>query len=60
MSQLAVGLGWWFRRGDRQVRMRLARAQLPSFPEPTPNAGAAPEALPPAPGDRFQPMNGHS
>jgi hypothetical protein len=31
-----VGLSWWMRRGDRQVRSRLAGARAPTFVEPAP------------------------
>jgi hypothetical protein len=46
---LVVALGWWFRRGDRLVRSRLATAQMPNFPEPLP-----------ARDEQAQPLNGHS
>jgi hypothetical protein len=35
---LLLGLIWWFRRGDRQVRSRIARATAPTFAEPVPSA----------------------
>jgi hypothetical protein len=38
---LAVGLTWWYRRGDRHVRSRLAGAHEIGFQEPTPETETA-------------------
>jgi hypothetical protein len=37
---LAFGLGWWFRRGDRQVRQRLATVTDREFIEPSSNGSS--------------------
>lgn len=33
---LTIGLGWWYRRGDRHVRSRTAATQAGGFVEPAP------------------------
>jgi hypothetical protein len=33
-----LGLIWWFRKGDRRVQSRIARATAPTFVDPVPSA----------------------
>jgi hypothetical protein len=63
---LVVGLSWWFRRGDRKLRSRLARAHPEPVFEPVPGEDAEMWGPPPsghpgetAGGDRGVQRNGH-
>jgi hypothetical protein len=45
---LVLWLIWWFRKGDRQVRSRIARATAPTFVDPVPTALPVESPAPPA------------
>jgi hypothetical protein len=50
---LLLGLIWWFRRGDHQVRSRIASATAPTFVDPVPTAFPV-QAPAPAPGPEMK------